>query len=560
MTGSETPQDGAPTTLSWLCHPATVFALVLLLVNDHVLKAAFPGLVTGKLSDVAGLVLAPPLVAVLLTLLVPRLPSRAAALAGLVAVGAGFAVVKSSGYAAELASSAWTVLAGPSLVRADWTDLLTLPALGLAWWSWTRSRRRPVRQRTARLVRLLVVLPPAVLAVAATSAIHYPYAVSTATLDGHPAISVGSGYSSSDWPASPTDGQWAVSEDGATTWRPATEEEQRRLSGQEVGQQQACAADEPRRCYRVVTGHLRVEESDDAGATWRVAWEVPDGQREELARRSPNPGDIHRHFASRDLVVYPHSNGGHEVLVANGRDGFLRRLPDGGWQRDGFLFEEGQIATSWDEPRRLEGGGPGDRETDLLLAVALALTLGCAVTVLAGHLAIRRGGGPRWWGIAGSASMLVAGIVLAAVWERDDDSGTSLALLFLVLPLGVLTAAALIVRASYQGALPRWVRWVLLGLLFTALLAGLPLVGWLYGTPSRTRFAVALALLATVPGVLLATRIARLVDPARGFERRYPPRPPYAPYPPHGPYPPAPYPARPPTVPDPPYPSQSPPQ
>ena len=198
MTGSERPRDGAPTTLSWLCHPGTVFALVLLLVNDHVLKAAFPGLLTGKLSDVAGLVLAPPLVAVLLTLLVPRLPARAAAVAGLVAVGAGFAVVKSSGYAAELASSAWTVLAGPSLVRADWTDLLTLPALGLAWWSWTRSRRRPVRRRTARLVRMLVVLPPAVFAVAATSPIQYPYAVGTALLDGHPAVSVGMGYRRSD--------------------------------------------------------------------------------------------------------------------------------------------------------------------------------------------------------------------------------------------------------------------------------------------------------------------------------------------------------------------------
>ncbi|MEK8108073.1 hypothetical protein NKG94_29655 [Micromonospora sp. M12] len=124
-----------------------MLALVLLLVNDHVLKSAFPGLVTGKLSDVAGLVLAPPLVAVVLTLLVPRLPARTAALAGLVTVGAGFAVVKSSGYAAELASSAWTVVAGPSLIRADRTDLLTLPALGLAWWSWTRARRRPVRQR-----------------------------------------------------------------------------------------------------------------------------------------------------------------------------------------------------------------------------------------------------------------------------------------------------------------------------------------------------------------------------------------------------------------------------
>lgn len=191
MTGPETSRDGAPTTLAWLCHPATLLALVVLLVNDHVLKAAFPGLLTGKLSDVAGLVLAPPLVAVLLTLLMPRLPARAAAWVGLVAVGAGFAMVKSSGYAAELASSAWTALAGPSLVRADGTDLLTLPALGVSWWAWTRARRRPVRRRTARLVRLLVVLPPAVLAVAATSAVRYPYALGTTTLDGHPAISVG---------------------------------------------------------------------------------------------------------------------------------------------------------------------------------------------------------------------------------------------------------------------------------------------------------------------------------------------------------------------------------
>ncbi|MCG5444646.1 hypothetical protein NIE79_002804 [Micromonospora sp. NIE79] len=549
MTGSETPHDGAPTTLSWLCHPATVFALVLLLVNDHVLKAAFPGPVTGKLSDVAGLVLAPPLVAVLLTLLVPRLPSRAAAVAGLVAVGAGFAVVKSSGYAAELASSAWTVLAGPSLVRADWTDLLTLPALGLAWWSWTRSRRRPVRRRAARLVRLLVMLPPAVLAVAATSAVYYPYAVGTAMLDGHPAISSGSGYSSRDWPTGPADGQWSISEDRGTTWRPATDAEERRLSRPDAGQRQACVPAEPQRCYRVVAGHLRVEQSDDAGATWRVAWEVSDARREELARRSYNPGDIHRHFASRDLIVYPAADGGHEVLVANGRDGVLRRTSDGGWRRDGFLDQRDPEEYRWEEPPPLDGGGPGDRQTDLLLVVALALTLGCAVTVLAGHLAIRHGGGPRWWGIAGSASMLVAGIVLAAVWERDDDSGTSLALLLFVLPVGVLTTAALIIRASYQGALARWIRWALTGLLLTALLSGLPLVGWLYGTPSQTRFAVALALLAVVPGVLLAIRIAGMVDPARAFERRYPPRPPYLPYP-HGPYPPGP-----PAVPDPPYPS-----
>ncbi|MGW3892907.1 hypothetical protein ACWD69_29890 [Micromonospora chokoriensis] len=535
MTGLEARHDGAPTTLSWLCHPTTLLALVLLVVNDHVLKPAFPGLLTGKLSDVAGLVLAPPLVAVLLTLLVPRLPARTAAVAGLVAVGAGFAVVKSNGYAAELASSAWTVLAGPSLVRADWTDLLTVPALGLAWWSWTRARERPVRQRAARLARMLVVLPPAVLAVAATSAIYYPYAVGATTLDGKPAISVGSGYSMSDWPTSPLDGEWAVSDSGAATWRAATEDEKQRLNNQDSPRKQACALDDPRRCYRVVTGHLRVEQSDDAGVTWRVAWEVPDGQREALARRSPNPGDIGRHFASRELTVYPLAGGGHEVLVANGRDGFLRRPPDGGWQRDGFLFEEGSTAIHWEDPPSLDGSSPGNRQMDLLLAVLLALTLGAAVTLVASALAIRRAVGGNSWGIVGSLPMLLAGLVLTALWQRSDDFLAGPFVLFAILPLGILPAIVLSVRAWYAGATARWFGWMLGGLVLTVLLTGVPLIGWLYGNPPQTRWAVSLALLATVPGLLLAVRISGLVDRTlpRGRRNRpyYLPTPPYPPYP-----------------------------
>ncbi|MFG1650518.1 hypothetical protein ACGFIE_11345 [Micromonospora sp. NPDC049275] len=549
MTGSEKTHDGAPVTLSWLCHPVTLLALAVLLVNDHVLKPAFPGPLTGKLSDVTGLVLAPPLVAVLLTLLVPRLPTRAAALVGLVAVGAGFAAVKSSGYAAELASSAWTALAGPSLVRADWTDLLTLPALGLAWWSWTRARTRPVRHRTARLVRLLVVLPPAVLGVAATSAVYYPYALGTTMLDGQPAISVGSGYTS--WPTEPSDGEWAISGDAATTWRPATETEGSRLAQQGPGQRQACVPDNPRRCYRVVTGHLRVEQSDDDGATWQAAWEVSDARREELARRSPNPGNVGQHFASRDLIVYSTAGGGHEVLVANGRDGFLRRLPDGGWRRAGFLFEQGNSAIDWDEPPRVDGGSPGERQTDLLLAVVLAFSLGVTVLVFAAHLAVRRSGGGPWWGLAGGVSMLFAAGPLVLLWRRDDDFATVPVLLMIVMPLGAVTAVVLFIGARYQGATTRWGGWALGGFALTVLLTAVPLIGWLYGMPLRTRFAVALALLGTVPGVLQAIRISRLVDPARAYARRHAPRPLY----PYGFYPPGP-----PTLPEPPYPQQPPPR
>jgi hypothetical protein len=48
-----------PTPADGLLHPAALLALGALILNDHVLKAAWPGLVTGKLSDVAGLIVFP---------------------------------------------------------------------------------------------------------------------------------------------------------------------------------------------------------------------------------------------------------------------------------------------------------------------------------------------------------------------------------------------------------------------------------------------------------------------------------------------------------------------
>ncbi|WP_410809809.1 hypothetical protein [Micromonospora sp. 067-2] len=526
MIGLPASRDGAPSALAWLCHPVTLLSLVLLLVNDHLLKPAFPGLLTGKLSDVAGLLLAPPLVAVLLTLLVPRLPAPAAAPAGLVLVGVGFAVVKSSGYAAEVASSAWSALAGPSLVRVDGTDLLTLPALALTWWTWTRARQRPVRHRMARLVRVLVVLPPALVAVAATSAVYYPYAVGTALLDGQPAVSVGQGYGRSNWPAGPADGRWAVSEDGATTWRRATEAEQARLSDPRLAQERACVPAQPQRCYRVSAGHLRVDQSDDAGASWRVAWELSDARREELARRSPNPGDIRRHFSSRDLIVYPAAGGGHEVLVANGRDGFLRRLPDGAWRREGFPVRRSDAVSEWEDPSSLDAGGAADHQPDLLLAVMLALTLGFLVAVVAAQVAIVRSGNSRWEGIVGGVPTLLAGLLLALLWRRDDDFLLLPSMLFAVLPLGGLPPLVLLIRARLAGAPAGWLGWVLGDVLLTALLTGLPLIGWMYGVPPQSRVALALALVATLPGLLLAVRAGGLVrDQSRSIRRSDPPYP-----------------------------------
>jgi hypothetical protein len=46
-----------------LTHPASLIAIALLVINDHVLKQLAPGIVTGKLSDVAGLIFFPLLLA-----------------------------------------------------------------------------------------------------------------------------------------------------------------------------------------------------------------------------------------------------------------------------------------------------------------------------------------------------------------------------------------------------------------------------------------------------------------------------------------------------------------
>jgi hypothetical protein len=73
-----------------LVHPITLAALVVLVLNDHVLKACWPGVLTGKLSDIAGMILAP----VVLAALVEKVTGRRAPWACAIAVAVVFALTK----------------------------------------------------------------------------------------------------------------------------------------------------------------------------------------------------------------------------------------------------------------------------------------------------------------------------------------------------------------------------------------------------------------------------------------------------------------------------------
>ena len=149
-----------------LAHPLAVGALVLLALNDHVLKQAWPGWVTGKLSDLAGLVVAPLVLALPLGWLRVRRP----ALLAVLLTGAGFTTVKTTAVGAAVASATWSAVAGPSYLLRDPSDLLALPALLLALrvHRLTAVPSRPLRRR-ATAAAGAVVLPFAVLATAATS-------------------------------------------------------------------------------------------------------------------------------------------------------------------------------------------------------------------------------------------------------------------------------------------------------------------------------------------------------------------------------------------------------
>ncbi len=129
-----------------LLRPTALLAIALLVINDHVLKAQVPGLVTGKLSDVAGLIFFPLLLAALAEQVGLR-GGRAAVIAAAIATGLAFAAIKLWAPAADLyrlglAALQWpfraiaaavTDTALPSLGRVqlvqDPTDLLALPAL-----------------------------------------------------------------------------------------------------------------------------------------------------------------------------------------------------------------------------------------------------------------------------------------------------------------------------------------------------------------------------------------------------------------------------------------------
>ncbi|MFO0555218.1 MAG: hypothetical protein U0271_42965 [Polyangiaceae bacterium] len=122
-----------------LVSPLFVASALTLALNDHVLKGSglVPGLVTGKLSDVAGMFVAPPLLAWML-----RLRTRRGLAVAHASTGAGFALLELSTRATGALDAAYTLFGSRWRSTSDWTDLLVLPLLFASYFAYARIAGR----------------------------------------------------------------------------------------------------------------------------------------------------------------------------------------------------------------------------------------------------------------------------------------------------------------------------------------------------------------------------------------------------------------------------------
>ena len=296
-----------------LIHPAVVGAVAVLALNDHVLKPRWPGTVTGKLSDVAGLFV----VAVTAAAIAGPQHRRRSTFA-LAAAGATFAGLKLMPGVAALAAP---VLGGTTIV--DPTDLVALVALPFA--------HRLVRsQRTdsvggAQVLAATLAVTAGTFSVTATSCIEAEGVIGFALVPAGVLAGVGR-------PGDPATEY--LSADGGRTWM-IYDPSVVRPGPPLVQQTQICLNDA--RCYRVADNN-RVEQQD-AGGAWHTAFAFTDEQIRRMRLRADScsgRGEPEQMFASLTPTgpTSPSDLNPPTVLVSMVTQGLLRLDPDAGrWER-----------------------------------------------------------------------------------------------------------------------------------------------------------------------------------------------------------------------------------
>jgi hypothetical protein len=354
--------------LACLAHPTSFISILLLLFNDMVVKYYWPGWISGKLSDLAGLYFFPFLIGVLLSLFAKHLglhPEKVGKIS-IAVTGVWFALIKLSPAANHLTSSlVELILDTPSNIALDPSDLVASVSLIPAWWLWKSIR--PVQPRWSSLLILIV----ASFATMATSCMPIGAFTRLAVLDGNlyvlderygqVFVSKGTG---KDWVADDDPPQQVLTDFERERGFPVVD----------------CYQADPSICYRI-SGEEIIERSSDGGLTYQVAWQIPPGRRYFMDRFENGflflcggPPDI----GPYDLKLM---SAGSEPLVvaASGNQGAIVGTESLGWERVSIGSAQ---PTPYDDTNPMEIFLVTFIEGLILIVVAFALT----VAVSWGHL------------------------------------------------------------------------------------------------------------------------------------------------------------------------------
>jgi hypothetical protein len=327
------------TSLRCLVHPATLASIGVLLLNDHVLKRAAPSLLTGKLSDLAGVFFFPFLLAALLSLIVDLWARPRPAVVGLAAIGltgVWFALAKVSPMVNTATGELTSALLGlPVYIWLDPTDLVALVMLWPAWRLWQKESAHAKQAPPPRIA--WVALAIAAMAAVASSPIQEEM-VLRVVIDDHEIYALTNAVAlvAREDPWDPKLWRTYRTTDNGRSWlvvpeTPATMQES-------LENDPATLVSDPTNPsikYRLSPEGV-VEQSSDGGASWQLVWGVPAGRGKFMARfkqytpRSWDPGFSYAP-GPYDLAFTPDSSG--TLIVAMGTEGVLVKDPSGDWVR-----------------------------------------------------------------------------------------------------------------------------------------------------------------------------------------------------------------------------------
>jgi len=261
------------------------------------------------------------------------------------ATGSAFVVVKTTESGAEFASAAWSLVM-PSVVLRDLTDLVALPGLAIAWWSWRWAGRVDVLPRRRALLAIgSMVLPLAVVATAATSC-DRPDGVGS--VDVYEGLFSGATTSQLRLIADVSRYRYVevTAQGGIEGVRPDDSSRLGRWSDWRWTFA-ACSPSQPTTCWRAGPGDAVMESTTDAGRTWQRDYALG---RAGVEQALDEEGDEHC-GARTDLgvtrVAVLDTKTGPLVAAAAANAGLLVRAPSGHWKRWSVRSLESMPSRPW---------------------------------------------------------------------------------------------------------------------------------------------------------------------------------------------------------------------